>query len=409
MAKLQMFSLITICLIFCIGTINSAVTAGYFYENPIRPFNPASFPPLRSTGQYSGIPFGQKVESTTQTRLKVPPIPSLPPLTTYIPTPTTKYQLPFGNVQSSTPTAFNVRPAQQQQGQLFQQQQQTTQYQRPQQQIQYQQPQPQPYSYPKPQVPVNTQLTSNNQQSSYTIQQRNNIPQTTQKPATQFYQNTTPALPIQRQTPKPSVVQLVPQQVVPQQVVPQQVPQQVVQQIASAPIVDIPTTSVINSDSNPTQPNAGLLASPDIYVVDGRPLKQYKVYEHIDNDIEEEVHNFLPSNFFLNSYHSMIGDTHPLGEDVQVQNRASSFQQRSQLISQPTPNTVALGSGGLGFVKLPNGNVYLGSGSLGYISSLQHSQDVQDLRSRTSSSGPDALHFGHGSLSDSFYYRNQKD
>lgn len=219
MAKRHLLSFITICSIVFIGPINSSVTQGYFYENPIRPYNPTPFTPLRSTGgQYPGIPFGQK-----------------------------------------------------------------------------------------------------------------------------------------------------------------------------------------NS--------AALLSTPDIYVVDGRQLKQYKVYEHIDNDIDQEVHNFLPANFFLNSYHSMIGDTHPLGEDVQVQNRASGFQQRAQLVQQPAaaPNTVALGSGGLGFVKLPNGNVYLGSGSLGYISSLQHSQDVQDLRSRTSLSGPDPLHFGHGALSDSFYYQNQKD
>ncbi|XP_055920716.1 uncharacterized protein LOC129952244 [Eupeodes corollae] len=217
MAKLRV-SLFVISLMFCIiGTINSAVTTGYFYDNPIRPFNPTSFSSVRSTGQYSSIPYGQKTST------------------------------------------------------------------------------------------------------------------------------------------------------------------------------------------------AGLLASPEIYVVDGRQLKQYKVYEHIDNDIDQEVHNFLPADFFLNTYHSMIGDTHPLGEDVQVQSRPPSFQQRSQQIRQQTPNTVALGSGGLGFVKLPNGNVYLGSGSLGYISSLQHSQDVQDLRSRSSLSAPDALHFGHGPLSDSFYYRNQKD
>lgn len=54
---------------------------------------------------------------------------------------------------------------------------------------------------------------------------------------------------------------------------------------------------------------------------------------------------------------------------------------------------IALGSGSLGLISLPNGNVYLGSGSLGYVSEKQH---VDTLTKPTAKpfliAGP--LHFG---------------
>lgn len=54
---------------------------------------------------------------------------------------------------------------------------------------------------------------------------------------------------------------------------------------------------------------------------------------------------------------------------------------------------IALGSGSLGLISLPNGNVYLGSGSLGYVSEKQHLDTlVKPTTKPFLIAGP--LHFG---------------
>ncbi|XP_068151575.1 uncharacterized protein [Drosophila tropicalis] len=141
-----------------------------------------------------------------------------------------------------------------------------------------------------------------------------------------------------------------------------------------------------------------LIAPGESYVANGRQLKQYAVIEIIDNDIDETPAPFLSSNFF-DRYRAQ-------SNGVQLDSRANSLlleqqslgiQSRSQQPSQGQADAIALGSGGLGYIRLPNGNVYLGSGSLGYISGQQRVASVLDARTR-SDSIPDALHFGHGPL-----------
>lgn len=54
---------------------------------------------------------------------------------------------------------------------------------------------------------------------------------------------------------------------------------------------------------------------------------------------------------------------------------------------------IALGSGSLGLITLPNGNVYLGSGSLGYVSEKQHVETLVRATPRPLLQGS-PVHFG---------------
>ncbi|XP_037959928.1 uncharacterized protein LOC119689220 [Teleopsis dalmanni] len=145
----------------------------------------------------------------------------------------------------------------------------------------------------------------------------------------------------------------------------------------------------------------------DFYVVNGRQLKQYAVIEIIDNDIEQSVQPFLSGpTYDLNRARigaSGTGALSPLPstQGLQIGSRSSALLVEQQRVEQPTQSVddpITLGSGGLGYVRLPNGNVYLGSGSLGYISAQQRSRFVMDARTRTGANAPSPLHFGHGAL-----------
>uniref|UniRef100_A0A1A9ZCU4 DUF4774 domain-containing protein n=1 Tax=Glossina pallidipes TaxID=7398 RepID=A0A1A9ZCU4_GLOPL len=160
---------------------------------------------------------------------------------------------------------------------------------------------------------------------------------------------------------------------------------------AAAPPLRIPfgKTAVI---SFPQLPSGGSgVSAPgnvDFYEVNGRQLKQYAVVEIIDNDIEQNPLLPFAHAPFFDGYRARQFD--PLLSRQQ--------QQRSSVAVSNPGDAVALGSGGLGFIRLANGNVYLGSGSLGYISSQQHSQSLTEARTRSGAPQPDALHFGHGPL-----------
>lgn len=144
------------------------------------------------------------------------------------------------------------------------------------------------------------------------------------------------------------------------------------------------------------------------YAPKGRPLKQYAVVEIIDNDIEQGTEPFLPTGYFdgARAQISASGTGASASEVSKLRIGALPPQQQQFLQQQqqqaqqgfPTAEAVSLGSGGLGYIRLPNGNVYLGSGSLGYISSQQHQQLLRDVRTRSEAALPDPLHFGHGPL-----------
>ncbi|XP_023174268.1 uncharacterized protein LOC111601757 [Drosophila hydei] len=147
-----------------------------------------------------------------------------------------------------------------------------------------------------------------------------------------------------------------------------------------------------------------LFSPGESYVANGRQLKQYAVIEIIDNDINESPAPFLSSGF-LDRYRASLGASGTgatptsTGAGLQLDSRANALVLEQQALSlQPRAgqsDAIALGSGGLGYIRLPNGNVYLGSGSLGYISGQQRVASVLDARTRSESTS-DALHFGHG-------------
>ncbi|XP_034473330.1 uncharacterized protein LOC117780783 [Drosophila innubila] len=148
-----------------------------------------------------------------------------------------------------------------------------------------------------------------------------------------------------------------------------------------------------------------LISPGESYVANGRQLKQYAVIEIIDNDIDDNPAPFLSSNFF-DRYRAHVGatGTGAAGSGLQLDSRANALVLEQQALSvqprfqsQGQNDAIALGSGGLGYIRLPNGNVYLGSGSLGYISGQQRVASVLDARTRSEATS-DALHFGHGPL-----------
>lgn len=129
-----------------------------------------------------------------------------------------------------------------------------------------------------------------------------------------------------------------------------------------------------------------------------RRTTQYDVMEVIDNDIEREMVSTVLNTPFIDGYRARYGLTR--GSTIQdlalLTQELQGIHQRLNAGLMNPADTVALGSGGLGFVRLPNGNIFLGSGSLGYISGSQHNQSVADARTRAENATPDPLHFGHG-------------
>lgn len=135
-----------------------------------------------------------------------------------------------------------------------------------------------------------------------------------------------------------------------------------------------------------------------------RPQKQYAVIEIIDNDLMQNTEPFLPApvrdDFRALFGASGTGASPPLNFGVQIDSRANAnvFAQQQQILSN---NQIALGSGGLGLVRLADGKLHLGSGSLGYISNEMIRQNAQEARTRSEVARAGALHFGHGSLAQS--------
>lgn len=145
-------------------------------------------------------------------------------------------------------------------------------------------------------------------------------------------------------------------------------------------------------------PNIGQLA----YVVDGRVLKQYLVVE--DHDDDNTLDSFINNPYTGHSFKPYTPSTF----NVPQPNRENlGFPQTQTVINPvvslaangggPRPSSggaIALGSGSLGYIQLPNGAIYLGSGSLGYINDQQRISAIESVRNRqTPAAGP--LSFGH--------------
>lgn len=151
----------------------------------------------------------------------------------------------------------------------------------------------------------------------------------------------------------------------------------------------------------------GIGPDGDFYVVNGRQLKQYAVVEYVDNDISQDTKPFL-SQSFLNNYRALVGASGtgaiaPLPSAMQLDSTANAILREQQRLAfrgaTSRGDTIALGSGGIGFVRLPDGSVTLGSGSLNFVTGQQHLADLRNARTR-SESQRDPLHFGHGPLED---------
>lgn len=153
---------------------------------------------------------------------------------------------------------------------------------------------------------------------------------------------------------------------------------------------------------------------------DGRVVKQYSVHERHHNDhpdprdfqafpsiptqalpaIPTQALPAVPNQFPTNFPQSNINIAQPRtfftnSQDPSVnpnQNRIPTFLNRNH-------GPIALGSGSIGVVQLPSGDVYLGSGALGYISHKDHYDNVVGITSRRQKSHPRGpLTFGHSHL-----------
>lgn len=185
---------------------------------------------------------------------------------------------------------------------------------------------------------------------------------------------------------------------------------------------DYPTQEDLPPTPQPSRPstfNNGfgfqLYAPPHDYETsyvshDGRVIKQYSVHERHHNDHPD------PRDF--QAFPSIPTQNLP-ANPTQF---PSNFPQDNNNIAQPrtffinsqdsngNPNQIptflnrnhgpiALGSGSIGVVQLPNGGVYLGSGALGYISHKDHYDNVVRITSRQQKSTRGPLTFGNSHLS----------
>lgn len=157
------------------------------------------------------------------------------------------------------------------------------------------------------------------------------------------------------------------------------------------------------------------LSSLQSYLHNGRVLKQYFVAE--DNVDDLNTHNsleayvprfvpFIPSkfNFVSASKAPNLGfptvtnpTVSPTPATVSIPFINPRFTQPSVAITKLHPQfalrPIQIGSGGLGVLKLPNGQVYLGSGSYSYTNDEQKANEINDVRNRQSP-GPGPLTFG---------------
>ncbi|XP_020715979.1 protein diaphanous homolog 1 isoform X2 [Ceratitis capitata] len=183
-----------------------------------------------------------------------------------------------------------------------------------------------------------------------------------------------------------------------------------------------PTASAPSAPTAPLQPQplrvpfgqqpiykfgTGIGPDSDFYVVNGRQLKQYAVVEFVDNDISQDTKPFLTRSF-VNNYRALVGASGtgaiaPLPSAMQLDSTANAILREQQRLefrgATARGDTIALGSGGIGFVRLPDGSVTLGSGSLNFVTGQQHLADLRAARTR-SESQRDPLHFGHGPLEE---------
>lgn len=130
---------------------------------------------------------------------------------------------------------------------------------------------------------------------------------------------------------------------------------------------------------------------------DGRILKQYSVHERHVDDIPD-TRTFQPNP-------TLATQQIPSGlPPFYVSSNLNLAQPRAQVINNnqiPTflnrnHGPIALGSGSLGYITLPNGNVFLGSGSLGYTSHKQHYDMILEISNRKRKSlQPGLTTFGH--------------
>lgn len=125
-----------------------------------------------------------------------------------------------------------------------------------------------------------------------------------------------------------------------------------------------------------------------------RILKQYLVHERPKNEAPLDQHFGNPFRPYIRVEARQL----PYGGAVEVpvlvnndlEPKLHPFKPNNLLKNH---GPIALGSGSLGYISLPNGNVYLGSGSLGYLSQKQHYDSLTMLQTRPFIvAGP--LHFG---------------
>lgn len=138
------------------------------------------------------------------------------------------------------------------------------------------------------------------------------------------------------------------------------------------------------------------------YYHNGRYLKQYFVAEdNLDdlNALNNYISRFMPyvpskynvpaasrqPNLGFPAYTSSPLPTVPSNLPI------SNFYSIPRALTNTAPTQ--LGSGSLGYIRLPNGAVYLGSGSLGYTNNHQKSNELNEIQNRQSpQAGP--LTFG---------------
>jgi len=133
---------------------------------------------------------------------------------------------------------------------------------------------------------------------------------------------------------------------------------------------------------------------------DGRILKQYSVHEIHHNDHPNPHTEFRPSPVVPTQSVPAQFPNYFVPQNV-AQPRtlyAGGPRNTNQIPSFLNSNhgPIALGSGSLGFVTLPNGQPVLGSGSLGYISHSDHYNNIVAITNRRQtpqSRGPTT--FGH--------------
>ncbi|XP_059616474.1 uncharacterized protein LOC132261603 [Phlebotomus argentipes] len=136
-------------------------------------------------------------------------------------------------------------------------------------------------------------------------------------------------------------------------------------------------------------PTSNGLDDEEYYHHEGRLLKQYLVREEIYDYPAPEDTNPLRAN--------------PLAQlPARYANQIPYLVSSNLLVDHPfkpdrlhkNHGPIALGSGSLGYIQLPNGVFFLGSGSLGYISQKQYYDSLTPARVRQLQV-PGPLTFGH--------------